>query len=51
MIARVFYPDGCGDFEHDKGTLNSLLDLPIEDSDEATKIAIERSKTTNWVDR
>jgi len=50
MISRVFYPDGCGDFEHNKGTLNSLLDLPKEDIDEATKAAIERSKTSNWVD-
>lgn len=47
MITRVFYPDGCGDFEHNKGTLNSLLDLPKEDIDEATKAAIERSKTSN----
>ena len=44
MFARAFYPDGCGDFEHNKGTLNSLLGLPREDIDEATKVAIERSK-------
>ena len=48
LISRVFYPDGCGDFEHNKGTLNDLLDLPKEDIDEATKAAIERSKTSNW---
>ena len=48
MYTRVFYPDGCGDFEHNKGTLNSLLDLPKDDIDEATKAAIERSKTSNW---
>lgn len=47
MISRLFYPDGCGDFEHNKGTLNSLLDLPDEDIDEATEVAIERSKATN----
>lgn len=48
MISRVFYPDGSGDFEHNKGTLNGLLDLPKEDIDEATKTAIERSKTSSW---
>ena len=48
MYTRVFYPDGSGDFEHNKGTLNALLDLPKEDIDEATKIAIERSKTFSW---
>lgn len=51
MYTRVFYPDGCGDFEHNKGTINSLLNLPEEDIDEATKAAIERSKTSNWVGR
>ena len=49
MITRVFYPDGCGDFEHNKGTLNSLLDLPKEDIDEATKVALDRSKASSWV--
>lgn len=44
MCARIFYPDGCGDVESNKGTLNRLLNLPMEDIDEATKIAIERSK-------
>ena len=48
MYTRVFYPDGSGDFEHNKGTLNALLNLPKEDIDEATKIAIERSKTASW---
>ena len=45
MMARIFYPDGCGDFEHNKGTLNESLNLPKEDIDEATKVAIERQKT------
>ena len=45
MCTRIFFPDGCGDFEHNKGTLNSLLGLPKEDIDEATKVAIERQKT------
>jgi hypothetical protein len=49
MYTRVFYPDGCGDFEHNKGTLNKVLDLPQEDIDEATKVAIERSKAPSWV--
>lgn len=48
MYTRVFYTDGCGDTEHSKGTLNALLGLPKEDIDEATKIAIERSKTSHW---
>ena len=48
MFTRVFYPDGCGDFEHNKGTLNGLLGLPKEDIDEMTKVAIERSKNSNW---
>ena len=51
MYARVFYPDGCGDFEHTKGTLNGLLNLPTEDIDEATRAALERSKATkSWID-
>lgn len=45
LYTRIFFPDGCGDFEHNKGTLNSLLGLPKEDIDEATKVAIERQKT------
>ncbi|KAF2651113.1 NAD(P)-binding protein [Lophiostoma macrostomum CBS 122681] len=49
MYGRVFYPDGCGDFEHNKGTINHLLDLPKEDIDEATLLAIERSKGPRWV--
>ena len=48
LYTRVFYPDGSGDFEQHKGTLNSLLGLPKEDIDEATKAAIERSKTVVW---
>jgi hypothetical protein len=47
LYTRVFYQDGAGNIEQ-KGTLNSLLDLPTEDIDEATKIAIERSKTDPW---
>lgn len=47
MYTRVFYPDGVGNIEH-KGTLNSVLGLPQEDLDEATKAALERSKTSIW---
>jgi hypothetical protein len=47
MYSRVFYSDGCGDFEHNKSTLNSLLGLPEESIDDATKVAIERSKASN----
>ena len=46
MYTRVFFPDGSGDFESNKGTLNAVLNLPVEDLDEATGRAIERAKTT-----
>lgn len=51
MCTRVFYPDGCGDVEHNKnkGTLNKVLGLPEEDLDEATLVAYERSKLPNWL--
>nr|POE85420.1 hypothetical protein CFP56_43736 [Quercus suber] len=48
MYTRVFYPDGCGDFEHNKGTLNAMLGLPKEDLDAATQRALERSKGPQW---
>lgn len=44
MYTRVFYPDGCGDFESHRGTANAALGLPKEDLDEATKAAMERAK-------
>ena len=47
MYTRLFYPDGCGDYEHNKSTINELLGLPKEDIDEATKEAIERSRKPN----
>ena len=47
LMSRVFYADGSGDVEHSKGTLNSLLGLPKEDIDKATKVAIERSKASH----
>jgi len=48
MYTRVFYDDGVGDVESSRGTVNTLLGLPEEDIDEATKVAIERSKTSPW---
>jgi len=48
LYTRVFYPDGCGNTEHGRGTINGLLDLPKESIDEATKVAIERSKVS-WI--
>jgi hypothetical protein len=47
LYTRIFFEDGAGNFEA-KGTLNGLLGLPSEDIDEATKAAIERSKSTPW---
>lgn len=48
MYTRVFYPDGTGDTEHSKGTINEALGLLEEDIDEYTKVAIERSKAPQW---
>ncbi|KAJ5604576.1 hypothetical protein N7510_009730 [Penicillium lagena] len=45
LYTRVFYPDGSGDIENSKGTVNALLGLPKEDLDEATKAAEVRSRT------
>lgn len=44
LYSRIFFPDGSGNFEDSKGTLNSILGLPKEDLDEATKVAMERQK-------
>lgn len=44
LNARYFVDDGVGDFEHNKGTMNSLLGLPQDDLDEATKVAWSRIK-------
>ncbi|KAG9906579.1 NAD(P)-binding protein, partial [Aureobasidium melanogenum] len=41
MYARVFYPDGSGDYESSKGLDNEGLVLPQEDLDEATKRTVE----------
>lgn len=44
MYTRVFYPDGNGDFEARRGTLNAMLGLPKEDLDKATEAAVERAR-------
>lgn len=48
LYIRAFFPDGFGDFERNKGTLNGLLGLPKEDLDEATKVAVERAGLPRW---
>jgi hypothetical protein len=49
LYTRVFYPDGSGDTENKKGTINEVLGLEKEDLDEATKRAVERSESVdNW---
>jgi len=45
LYSRIFFPDGCGDTEHNKGTVNALLGLPKEDLDEATRVAMERQQS------
>lgn len=47
MYSRIFYPDGNGDFETRRGTVNELVGLPKEDEalDKYTEVAIERAKT------
>jgi hypothetical protein len=47
LYARVFYPDGSGDFGSRNGLDNETLGLPQEDLDEATKVGIERGLTTD----
>jgi len=48
MYTRVFYDDGCGNFEARRGTSNGLLDLPKEELDEATGRAIKRADNDPW---
>ncbi|CAG8305659.1 unnamed protein product [Penicillium salamii] len=47
LYTRVFFDDGSGDITP-KGTLNGVLGLPTEDIDEATQVAIDRSKSSPW---
>lgn len=41
MYARVFYPNGGGDYESSRGLDNDVLGLPQEGLDERTKHAKE----------
>ena len=41
MYTRVFYPNGGGDFEKERGLQNEVLGLPKEDLDEFTKVAVK----------
>ncbi|THY80894.1 hypothetical protein D6C95_09309 [Aureobasidium pullulans] len=41
MYARVFFPDGSGDYETRRGLDNEILDLPTEELDEATKRTVD----------
>lgn len=50
LYGRIFFPDGCGDFESQKGTLNDVLGLPKENLDEATRIAVERQRLVAGTD-
>ncbi|KAJ7600360.1 putative isoflavone reductase family protein [Mycena floridula] len=43
LYARVFYPDGSGNYEDRHGLHNDILGLPKEDLDEFTKVAIKRA--------
>ncbi|ROW05076.1 hypothetical protein VSDG_00375 [Cytospora chrysosperma] len=44
MYARIFYQDGCGNYEAKKALHNKLLGLPKEDLDEFTAVAVEMAK-------
>jgi len=41
LYARVFFPDGNGDFESSRGLSNEALALPEENLDEATRRTVE----------
>lgn len=41
LYARMFFPDGAGDYGAARGLENDVLGLPREDLDEYTKIAVE----------
>lgn len=48
LYSRVFYPDGFGNYEKTRGTLNELLGLPKEDLHEATAAGIKRAKEVKF---
>ena len=41
LYTRMFYPDRSGDHESSKGLQNKVLDLPTEDLDYYTKVALD----------
>ncbi|KAI9742767.1 MAG: hypothetical protein M1818_003496 [Claussenomyces sp. TS43310] len=41
LYSRIFFPNGDGDFESSRGLANSLIGLPEDDLDEATKRTVE----------
>ncbi|RMZ25628.1 hypothetical protein D0859_10318 [Hortaea werneckii] len=48
LYSRIFFSDGVGNFEASKGTVNEMLNLPEEDLDEASRVAVRRSETDPW---
>ncbi|KAK3319179.1 hypothetical protein B0H66DRAFT_558915 [Apodospora peruviana] len=44
LYSRMFFAAGGGDYESKRGTDNVVLGLPVEDLDEATKIAVRMGK-------
>ena len=44
MYTRVFYKDGCGDFEASRGLQTGVLGLPEEDLDEYTIMALQKEQ-------
>ena len=50
MYTRIFYPDGNGDFETRRGTINELIGLPKEEAalDKYTEIAVDRAKNSPY---
>lgn len=45
VYTRTFYTDGCGNYEQHGKLANDVLDLPKEDLDEYTEIAVKMAKT------
>lgn len=41
LYARLFYPNGDGDYESKRGLANKVLGLPKEDLDECTQVAVQ----------
>ncbi|OQN95409.1 hypothetical protein B0A48_18595 [Cryoendolithus antarcticus] len=48
MYARVFFPNGDGNYEAKHGLANEVLGLPKEDLDESTR-NLKRMMDSNWV--